>query len=189
VTPRRLRSPLAVVVLGMLAEEALHPYGMRQRVTERAYDRMPGVRATSLYDVVRRLADAGLIQADATAREGNRPERTRYTITPAGLEALTAWVGEVLADETDPDGLSAALSFMYALGRDQVVLRLRARANRLAAAIDADGAELARAEGDGMNPIFLSEHRYQLARRRAERDWIAGFLTDLENGDLAWPPG
>jgi DNA-binding PadR family transcriptional regulator len=171
----------------MLAEESLHPYGMRRRVTERAYDRMPGVRATSLYDVVRRLADAGLIRADETAREGNRPERTRYTITPAGLAALTAWVGEALADDTDADGLSAALSFMYVMGRDRVVRLLRARNDRLTAAIDADGDELTKAETGGVDPIFLSEHRYQLARRRAERDWIAGFLAAVEDGDLAWP--
>lgn len=168
----------------MLAEEALHPYGMRRRVTERAYDRLPGVRATSLYDVVRRLADAALIQADETAREGNRPERTRYTITAAGLRALTEWVGEALADDTDADGLSTALSFMYALGRDRVVDLLRARESRLTAAIDAGEAE---AGASGANPIFLSEHRYELARRRAERDWVAGFVTALTDGDLAWP--
>jgi DNA-binding PadR family transcriptional regulator len=185
VTSRRLRSPLAVVVLGMLAEEALHPYGMRRRVAQRAYDRLPGVRATSLYDVVRRLAEANLIKTDETVREGNRPERTRYTITPAGLEALTTWVGEALGDDTDADGLATALSFMYPLGRDRVVLLLREREARMTATIAADEAELAGA--DGVNPIFLSEHRYQLARRHAERDWVAGFRTALEDGSLTWP--
>lgn len=184
---RRLRSPLAVTVLGMLAEEPLHPYAMRRRVAERAYERLPGVRATSVYDVVRRLEQAGLVHADETGRAGNRPERTRYTITAAGLETLTGWVAEALADDADPDGLAVALSFMYALGRDRVTGLLRARLDRLTRALDADRATLAGAEKGGAAPIFLSEHRYELARRQAERDWIAGFLADLRDGRLDWP--
>ena len=93
--PRKLRSPLALVVLGLLAEEPLHPYAMRQRISERAHDRLPGVRPASLYDVVQRLADAGLVSAGEPSREGNRPERVSYVITGAGRDALTGWVGRV----------------------------------------------------------------------------------------------
>ncbi len=184
---RRLRNPLAMVVLGMLAEEPLHPYGMRQRVNERAYDRMPDVRVSSLYDTVGRLAGAGLIRADEATRDGNRPERTSYVITPAGHESLTSWVQAALADDADPDGLPAALAFMYSVGRDRVVLLLRGRADRLAAALDADETELARSAESGTAPIFLSEHRYLLARRRAELDWITTFVAGLESGELGWP--
>lgn len=182
---RHLRTPLAVVVLGMLSEAALHPYAMRRRVEERAYDRLPGVRVSSLYDTVRRLAAADLIRAHEPTRAGNRPERTPFAITPAGLEALRSWIEHTLADDTDPDGLPAALSFMYPLGRDRVVTVLRAREQRMIEAIDADEHELAHATP--ANPIFVSEHRYQLARRRAERDWLVSFLTDLDSGDLTWP--
>jgi DNA-binding PadR family transcriptional regulator len=186
-TSRRLRNPLAVVVLGMLAEEPLHPYGMRQRANERAYDRMPGVRVSSLYDTVARLASAGLLDADEAIRAGNRPERTRYRITPAGLNSLTAWVEATLADDGDADGLAAALAFMYSVGRNRVVDLLRGRADRLGAALDTDEDELARSARDDAAPIFLSEHRYLLARRRAERDWITEFVVSLQNGDLSWP--
>ena len=184
---RNLRNPLAIVVLGMLAEEPMHPYGMRQRVSGRAYDRMPGVRPSSLYDAVGRLARAGLISADETIRDGNHPERTRYSITTGGRESLTSWVEAALADDGDADGLPAALSFMYSIGPDRVSALLHGRAQRLTESLDADEAELSRALEDGVNPIFLSEHRYLLARRRAERDWIVGFLAGLETGDLIWP--
>jgi len=186
-TSRGLGSPLAVVVLGMLAEEPMHPYGMRQRVSERAYDRLPGVRASSLYDIVGRLASADLIRADEPIRDGNRPERTRYSITTAGRESLTSWVETTLADDADADGLPAALSFMYSLGRDRVVALLTGRADRLTVALSADEDELARSSQHGAAPIFLSEHRYLLARRRAERDWVSAFVSDLDEGDLRWP--
>ena len=96
--PRKLRSPLSLVVLGLLAEEPLYPYAMRQRISERAHDRLPGVRPASLYDVVQRLADAGLVSPDEPSREGHRPERVEYSITEAGRTALAGWVTESLAD-------------------------------------------------------------------------------------------
>src|ERR1022692_239218 len=164
--PRKLRSPLSLVVLGLLADEPLDPYALRQRINERAHDRLPGVRPASLYDVVQRLADAGLVSPDEPSREGHRPERVEYLITEAGRTALADWVTESLADLSRADEFPAALSFMYALGRDRVAGILRARASP---------------------PIFLSEHRYQLALRRAEHTWLITFTEALRTGALSWP--
>lgn len=185
--PRKLRSPLSLVVLGLLAEESLHPYAMRQRIIERAHDRLPGVRLASLYDVVGRLAEAGLVCPGEPGREGHRPERVRYLLTEAGREALLGWVTESLADLDRGEEFPAALSFMYALGRDRVTEILQARAVALAASIAEDEAALAEAEAGGVPPIFLSEHRYQVALRRAEHAWIDTFTTELRAGTLSWP--
>jgi DNA-binding PadR family transcriptional regulator len=185
--PRKLRSPLALVVLGLLAEEPMHPYAMRQRISERAHDRLPGVRPASLYDVVQRLAEAGLVNAGEPSREGNRPERIGYVITDAGREALTGWVAESLEDPARADEFPAALSFMYALGPDRVTEILRTRAEAVSESITAAEAALAQAERSGVPPIFLSEHRYQLALRRADRDWIVAFTEALRTGTLTWP--
>jgi DNA-binding PadR family transcriptional regulator len=185
--PRKLRSPLALVVLGLLAEEPLHPYAMRQRIGERAHDRLPGVRLASLYDVVQRLADAGLVAAGEPSREGNRPERVSYVLTDAGSEALTGWVAESLEDLTRAEEFPAALSFMYALGPDRVTGILRARADALSESIDAAESALADAEGGGVAPIFLSEHLSPLALRCAARDWILAFTEALRTGTLTWP--
>jgi DNA-binding PadR family transcriptional regulator len=185
--PRKLRSPLSLVVLGLLAEEPLHPYAMRQRISERAHDRLPGVRPASLYDVVQRLDDAGLVSPHEPSREGHRPERVEYSITQAGRAALASWVTESLADLNRADEFPAALSFMYTLGRDRVAGILRARASALAASADADETALADAEAGGTPPVFLSEHRYQLALRRAEHTWLINFTEALCTGTLSWP--
>ena len=185
--PRKLRSSLSLVVLGLLAEEPLHPYAMRQRITDRAHDRLPGIRLASLYDAVQRLTTAGLIRADEPSREGRRPERVEYSITEAGRRALTGWVTESLTDLSRSDEFPAALSFMYALGRDRVVPLLRERAAALHQSLDADEAALATAEAGGVPPIFLSEHRYQLALRHAEHNWLTAFTEALTTGTLSWP--
>jgi DNA-binding PadR family transcriptional regulator len=187
--PRKLRSPLSLVVLGLLAEEPLHPYAMRQRITERAHDRLPGVRPASLYDAVERLAGAGLISPSEPGREGRRPERVEYSITETGRAALTDWVAASLAELSRADEFPAALSFMYALGRDRVVAILRERAASLAASIAADETALAEAEAGGTPPLFLSEHRYQLALRRAAYAWLVAFTDALRTGALTWPGG
>ena len=64
---------------------------------------------------------------------------------------------------------------------------LQARAAALAQAIDADETALARAEADGTLPVFLSEHRYQLALRRAEHEWLDSFTQALRTGTMRWP--
>jgi len=133
------------------------------------------------------LASAGLVSAGDSSREGRRPERVRYAITPDGRESLTAWVAQALADPGRGEECPAALSFMFALGRDQATEILQGRAAALTESLDTGEAALARAEKDGVPPIFLSEHRYQLALRRAERDWIDTFTESLRAGLLVWP--
>lgn len=185
--PRKLRSPLSLVVLGLLGEQPLHPYAMRQRISERAHDRLPGVRVASLYDVVQRLADAGLVAPDEPSREGRRPERVTYEITTAGHAALTAWVADSLSDPGRDEEFPVALSFMYALGRDRVVEIIGQRASALARQLALDEAALVGAEAAGILPVFLSEHRYQLALRQAEHAWLVNFAEDLRTGALGWP--
>lgn len=186
-SPRKIRGPLSLVVLGLLAEEPLHPYALGTRIRERAHDRLPGVRPASLYDVVERLADAGLVRPGERGREGHRPERVPYAITDAGRAALVGWVAESLADPGRGDEFPAALSFMYPLGRDRVVEILQSRAAALSASLDADETALAQAEAGGIAPVFLSEHRYQLAIRRAEHTWLGDFTQALRTGELRWP--
>lgn len=185
--PRKLRSPLALVVLGLLAEQPLHPYAMRQRITERAHDRLPGVRIASLYDAVQRLADAGLVSPDEPSRPGRRPERVSYEITAAGRTALIAWVTESLSDPDRPEEFPAALSFMFALGRDRVAEIISQRAADLGAQLALDQDALAAAQADGIPPVFLSEHHYQLALRQAEHTWLVNFAEELRTGALGWP--
>jgi DNA-binding PadR family transcriptional regulator len=185
--PRKLRSPLSLVVLGLLAEEPLHPYAMRQRIRARAHDRIPGVRLASLYDAVQRMAEAGLVSPDDPSREGRRPERVRYVITKTGHDALEEWVTQALADPGQDGEFPAALSFMYTLGQDRSVELLESRAAALARAAEADQATLSQAERDGVPPIFLSEHRYQLALRQAEHAWLVTFSEELQTGALGWP--
>ena len=65
---------------------------MRVLMRERGHERITGRGGASLYDAVRRLERARLLEAEQTEREGRRPERTVYRITATGGRELAAWV-------------------------------------------------------------------------------------------------
>lgn len=90
-------TPLGISALSLLVEEPMHPYEMYQPLMARHEDRLVKVRPGTLYQAVGRLAERGLVETAGIDREGNRPERTTYRITPAGREALTERLQDMLA--------------------------------------------------------------------------------------------
>lgn len=184
---RALRNPLSLVVLGLLAEQPLHPYGMRVLMRERGHDRIVKARPASLYDAVERLATAGLIEVEGAARDGRRPERTVYRITDAGRTALRDRVREGLAALDSSERFVAALSFMYALPKRDVLALLQQRTSALGDLNETIERALAAAAESGVPPIFLSEERYGQALRQAERQWLTDFTNELDSGALQWP--
>jgi DNA-binding PadR family transcriptional regulator len=187
VASRALRNPLSLVVLGLLAEQPLHPYGMRVLMRDRGHDRIVKARPASLYDAVTRLAGAGLVEVQESRRAGRRPERTVYRITDSGKIALQTRVREGLADLGSSERFVAALSFMYALPKREVVALLRQRTSALAGLIDTAERALRAARESGVSEIFLSEEYYGQALRLAERDWLTDFVARLHERSLSWP--
>src|SRR2546426_131165 len=59
--PLRTLTPLALAVLELLQERAVHPYEMQQTIRERYIDYVIKVRAGSLYHTVERLHRLKLI--------------------------------------------------------------------------------------------------------------------------------
>jgi DNA-binding PadR family transcriptional regulator len=182
-----LRNPLSLVLLGLLAEQPLHPYGMRGLIRERGHERIVKARPASVYDAVARLAAAGLIAVQGSGRAGRRPERTVYRITDQGVAALQSWVREGLTDVDVPERFVAALAFMYALPKREALSLLHRRTSAVVELIDTTETALAQVISSGVPEIFLSEERYAQALRRAERDWLAAFTDELQKGKLRWP--
>lgn len=186
VASRALRSPLSLVVLGLLAEQPLHPYAMRTLMRERGHERTVSAGGASLYDAVARLERAELIGVQSSSREGRRPERTTYHITDAGKRELQAWVGTGLAELDGPETFQAALAFMYALPRREVIELLDKRVAALDALIEQTAVSIGEAART-VPAIFLSEERYAQHLRDAERDWLTQFAAGLRSGQLGWP--
>ena len=94
---RRVANPLALAVLGCLAERPMHPYEMSATMRGRGKHESIKLNYGSLYTVVESLQKHGLIAVRETVREGRRPERTVYEITDAGRLEFTDWLSELIS--------------------------------------------------------------------------------------------
>ena len=189
--PRPLpRTPVALSVLNLLNERAMHPYEMRSLMRERGHDRAFKIRESSVYDTVARLADRGFIEPVEVNREGRRPERTVYAITEAGRDELLVWLWDLATEpaaEFPP--FAAPLMFIYSLGRDRTIDAFKQRAARLEAQISASDAyrQAYAAELPDFPRLFAIEEEYAQAMRRAELAWVRATVAELRDGTLAWP--
>src|SRR5215471_17205130 len=106
-------NPLALAVLALLFERAMHPYEMGVILRQRHKEESIKLRYGSLYTVIDFLLKGGLIIARETVREGRRPERTVYELTPAGAAQLRAWMADLLAQPVkEYPQFEAALSLL-----------------------------------------------------------------------------
>src|SRR5690606_34106272 len=139
------RSPLAVVILGLLEEAPMHPYRMLQLIKERSKDSVVNVaRTNSVYQTIDRLVRAGLVEVQHTAKAERRPERIVYAITERGRLTLRTWLAEMLAEPgREFPEFPAALATLAPLGPDRVCELLAERAAVIEAQLQREAAEQA----------------------------------------------
>lgn len=154
-----------LLILWLLAEQPLHGYRVRKILSDAGFAFWFRVEDAAIYAMLRSLVKQGLARVLGEEREGQRPSRTVYKITPAGRKALR-------------DGLQAAWQELEP-SRD-------AFAAALAAADEFEAAEL---------HDLLAERRSALDRRRGRLDRAArsapsGFLARREavllEAEIAW---
>ena len=181
---RKVGNLLGLQVLAGLVERPMHPYEMASVLRERGKDVDTKINWGSLYTVVQNLEKHGFIAAGDTVRDGKRPERTIYHLTAAGRAELEDWLRELLAvPEQEYPRLRTALSVMGVLGPDEVIELLDARLAALDGETSAYAAELA-ALAKTIPRGLLVEAEYYVAVRRAEADWVRGFLAELRDGSM-----
>jgi DNA-binding PadR family transcriptional regulator len=183
------RSPLALAILGLLEDGPLHPYGMQQLIKQWGKDEVinVGQRAT-LYKMINRLDEAGLIKVRGTTRDQQYPERTSYELTDAGREARQQWIVAVLSTPRNefPE-FPAALSFLPLITPDAAVELLSARRDRLVQRLDQRDALIA-AAGVSLPRVTMLETEYLHAVTQAEIHWVDSVLAGLRDGSITWNP-
>jgi DNA-binding PadR family transcriptional regulator len=164
------RSPLAMLVLAMLAESPMHAYRMHELIKERGKDTVVNVaQRNSVYQAIARLVRDGLVRVQETTRASLRPERVVYQLTPRGGETLDAWLDAMLGEPArEYPEFPAALAFVMLLPPARVRARLEARRASLAAQLAASRAERERVLASGLPRLFLLEDEYRDAMREAE---------------------
>lgn len=179
--------PLGVSALALLVERPMHPYEMYQLLVSRTSNRIVKVRPGSLYHTVDKLAAVGYVEATGTQREGNRPERTTYAITPVGREALESRVIELLETPVNEYPVfPVAIAEAHNLPRATVIELLGRRLAQLHEERDAVRVRLGEAAREGVARRWTLAGDYYVTRMEADISWISAVLTDLESGALEW---
>jgi DNA-binding PadR family transcriptional regulator len=179
-------NPLALAVLGCLSERPMHPYEISTTLRTRGKEQSIRLNYGSLYAVVESLQKHGLISARETTREGRRPERTVYEITPAGQDEFEDWLAELLSTPArDFTSLEAGLSLMPGLPPDEVARLLKERADKLRLDLRALDAMFAETREMGLPELFSVESRYRRCMLSAELDFVTALARDIKEGTFS----
>ncbi|MGN8026636.1 PadR family transcriptional regulator [Microbacterium sp. 22242] len=181
-------TPLGVMVLALLREGDMHPYEMARLLRARRDDRIIPISNGTLYHTVSRLHGQGLLEEVGVDREGNRPERTTYAVTPAGTEAVREWVRRELGGTRRQTPFRVALAEAHNLERSEAIDLLTQRLALLRHELDALSEALHGANARDVHEQYLLEplrHRLML---QADVDWLASLIHRMSSPDYAWGP-
>ena len=181
-------TPLGVMVLALLSEGDMHPYEMARLLRARRDDRIIPISNGTLYHTVSRLHGQGLLEEVGVDREGNRPERTTYAVTPAGTESVREWVRRELGGSRRRTAFRVALAEAHNLERDEAVDLLTERLVLLRQELEAIGAGLDGAATRDVPEQYLLEPNRHRLMLQAEIDWLDALIPRIATPDFAWGP-
>ncbi|MEV8241924.1 PadR family transcriptional regulator [Microbacterium testaceum] len=179
-------TPIAVMILATLREADMHTYELVRLLKERRDDRLVPLQKGTIYHTVARLERDGLLAEVGVDREGNRPERTTYTLLDAGRQAVENWVRAELPQIDRQSDFRVALSEAHNLERDEVVALLDQRRTMLEASIAEHRAGLESAADSDTPEQFLVELQRQAALLDAELAWQDSLRARLVDRTLPW---
>lgn len=179
-------TPLGVMVLALLREDDMHPYEMMRLMRQRRDDRLVTITNGTLYHTVARLEKTGLLAEVGVDRDGNRPERTTYTLTDAGRRIVPEWVRRELPRVDSPSDFRIALAEAHNLDRDEVVSLLTSRRVALVGAYAMHRSGLDDARRRAVPEQFLLELDREQLLLEAELGWLETLITRLESREFPW---
>jgi DNA-binding PadR family transcriptional regulator len=169
------RNSLVLPILGLLVEQPAHAYDL----TARLETRYPHIttRRSSVVTLLKSLTASGFLLPGTPESVANRPARTTYQLTDAGIALFRTRVGEGLADSAPASaGFLTALAYLGVLPATEAIAVLRARAERL------------RRETpvlpDSLPEIQMIEAHYWLRVLATEITWLIETADRLAGGDL-----
>jgi DNA-binding PadR family transcriptional regulator len=178
---KRRTNPLALAVLVLLFERPMHPYEIAATLKQRRKEDSIKIRYGSLYTVIELLQEDGLIHPRERTRQGRRPERTVYELTPAGKAEMTEWLRDLIARPVkEYTHFEAGLCLLGALRPDEAIALLKEREHRVVEGARQLRIALDHVLGTGLPRLYLVEVDYRLAHLEAEGEFIRSLLRRIE---------
>jgi DNA-binding PadR family transcriptional regulator len=144
-----------------------------------------GQRAT-LYKMINRLCEAGLIKPAGTTRDHSYPERTSYELTEVGRETRQQWMSEVLSTpRSEFPEFPAGLSFLPLLTPESTRELLVTRRDKLVQRL-AERDALIAGVGFSLPRATMLETEYLHVLTEAEVRWLDSVIAGLGDGSITW---
>jgi DNA-binding PadR family transcriptional regulator len=191
-----------LVLGGVRILQPAHGYLVRRELATWQIERWANVAPGSIYNALRTLTRDGLLEeheADIAVGGTGPAARATYTLTADGESEFLRLVRDALwqLHPYEPSRLLAALSFWWALSRDEVIAALEARRSQIDARIAGTGYEAEDVRTDSATPDHVVEHLFfHAAHLRGEREWLEAVLERLRGGaygfageDVPWRLG
>ena len=184
---RKVGNLLALAVMSLLSQQAMHPYELGRNLREHGDDRSIKFNHGSLYMVVGQLARAGFITEQETSRGGQRPERTVYALTDAGRDELRDWLRELVGQpQHEYPAFVSALSLIAALPPSEALGLLRIRLGHLERQQAGIRALIETSQSGGVPGLFLIEEEYRLALLETESAFTARLIERMNDPGTEW---
>lgn len=165
-----------IVVLSLIAEQPRHGYDIDRVIGQRGYRQWTSLAFSSVYYVLRRLAERGLVEAD----DGSTGRRTVFRITGAGQRELREGAGErVLAPTTPAAGVLPALGAYPRLDDPDLMAALSQRAEALQKTLDR--LRGLRSQADEEHALAILD--YEILRQEADLTWTRTLLTKADSDE------
>jgi len=173
-------------VLALLREGDMHPYEMMRLLRQRREDRLVPITNGTLYHTVGRLERDELIAQLGIDRDGNRPERTTYTLTDLGRAAVVDWVRRELPRIDRPGEFRLALSEAHNLSRGEVLQLLQQRRSALLESLELDRVSLADVGENAFERQFFIEIERSVTLLGTDIGWLETLLARLGGDAMPW---
>jgi len=180
-TKRPFSNPLALAILVLLYERPMHPYEMATTMRERGKEKSIRLNYGSLYTVIEQLLRENFIAVREVLKEGKRPEKTVYELTPSGETELIDWMRELVSSPVKEYPMfEAAISLLPVLPPEEVIELLEIRIGLLERAIKEIDDEERICREMKLPRLFSLESEYYKALTLAEDKFSKDLLSDLK---------
>ena len=191
---RPVSNPLALAVLVLLYERPMHPYEMATTLRERGKEKSIRLNYGSLYTIIEQLLRQKFIAVRDILKEGKRPEKTIYDLTPEGEAELLDWMRELVSSPVkEYPQFEAALSLLPALPPEEVVDLLQIRIGLLEKTLESFDEEDKACAEMGLPRLFSLEREYykavMLAEYKFSKELMADIRRDADGLRTIWTEG
>lgn len=122
---------IELILLNFIKTKPSYAYEIERMIEERGIRNWVKIGGPTVYQVLDRLSKKGILQA-SLEKEGNMPQRKRYTLTPVGEELCQKSVRNLLANiEPYYFDLTVGLAGRFFLSYEEFHLVIRERLDKL----------------------------------------------------------